>query len=283
MADKDRPAREDLERFARGLRRHIIEMTTRAGSGHPSSSLSIVEILTALYFGGVLRHRPAEADWPDRDRLILSKGHAAPGLYAVLSERGYFPHDWLARLRKIDSPLEGHPNMRRAPGVEASTGSLGQGLSIGIGHALAARLDGRDYRTYVVIGDGESQEGQVWEAAMAASKYGLDNLTAILDLNDFQQTGAVAEVMPALEPIVRKWKAFGWHVDEIDGHDLDQVFKALDEAREVEGEPQAIVAHTIKGKGVRLIEEDPEDKRHGQALTPEEAAVALAALAEPED
>ena len=283
MTANHRPPREDLERFARALRRDIIEMTTRAGSGHPSSSLSIVEILTALYSGGFLRHRPDEPSWPDRDRLILSKGHAAPGLYAVLAERGYFPHDWLARLREIESPLEGHPNMRRAPGVEASTGSLGQGLSIGAGHALAARLDGRAYRTYVIIGDGESQEGQVWEAAMSASKYALDNLTAILDLNDFQQTGAVARVMPALEPIVRKWKAFGWHVQEIDGHDFDQVFGALEGALAVEGTPQMIVAHTVKGKGVRLIEEDPEDKRHGQALKPEEAAVALAALAEPGD
>lgn len=281
MSANDRPSRAELERTARTLRRHIIEMTTRAGSGHPSSSLSIVEILVALFFGGVLRHRPDEPDWPDRDRFILSKGHAAPGLYAALAGRGYFPEDWLPRLREIGSPLEGHPNMRRVPGVEASTGSLGQGLSIGIGHALAAGLDGRDYRTYVLIGDGEAQEGQVWEAAMSAARFELDNLTAILDFNLFQQTGAVADVMPALEPISEKWEAFGWDVQDIDGHSLEEVFAALDAARRVRGRPQMIIARTLKGKGVRLIEEDPEDKRHGKALSEEEAMVALAALAEP--
>jgi transketolase len=189
----------------------------------------------------------------------------------------------LARLREIGSPLEGHPNMQRTPGVEASTGSLGQGLSIGIGHALAARIDDRDYRTYVLIGDGEAQEGQVWEAGMTAARYELDRLTAILDFNLFQQTGAVADVMPTLEPVTRKWEAFGWHVEDIDGHDLDAVFDALDRVRQVEGRPQMIVARTLKGKGVRLIEEDPEDKRHGKALTEEEAMVALAALREPDE
>lgn len=283
MSANDRPSRAELERIARTLRRHIIEMTTRAGSGHPSSSLSIVEILVALFFGHILRHRPDEPSWPDRDRFILSKGHAAPGLYAVLAERGHFPLDWLERLREIGSPLEGHPNMRRTPGIEASTGSLGQGLSTGIGHALAARLENRDYRTYVLIGDGEAQEGQVWEAAMSAARYELDNLTAILDYNLFQQTGAVADVMPTLEPIAPKWEAFGWHTQDIDGHDLDAIFDALDRARAVEGRPQVIIARTLKGKGVRLIEEDPEDKRHGKALDREEAMVALAALREPDE
>ncbi len=269
------PATPELERFARTLRRHIIEMTTRAGSGHASSSLSMVEIVTALFFGGILRHQPDQPDWPGRDRFILSKGHGAPGLYAVLAERGYFPVSWLDDLRQIGSPLEGHPNMRRIPGVEASTGSLGQGLSIGIGHALAGRLDGLDYRTCVMIGDGEAQEGQVWEAAMTAATYGLARLTVILDRNHYQQTGAVRDVMPALEPLVQKWEAFGWHTTDIDGHDFDQIFEALANAERVINRPQIIIAHTVKGKGVRLIEEDPGNKKHGVALTEEEAKISL--------
>lgn len=279
MANVGRPPLPELQRIARTLRRHIIETTTRAGSGHPSSSVSMVEILTALYFGGVLRHQPDQPDWPDRDRFILSKGHGCPGLYAVLAERGYFPVSRLAELREIGSPLEGHPNMTRLAGIEASTGSLGQGLSIGIGHALTARLDGRDYRVYVMIGDGESQEGQVWEAAMSADKYGLDNLTAICDLNRFQQTGALGDVQPALEPVKQKWEAFGWHAVEIDGHDYDQIFDAFDGVRRVEGAPQIIIAHTVKGKGIRIIEEEREgNRKHGVPLTEEEAKVALAEL-----
>jgi transketolase len=240
----------------------------------------MVEILAALFFGGVLRHDPKNPTWPDRDRFVLSKGHAAPGLYAALAERGYFPVDWLDELRTTGGPLEGHPNMRRLPGVEASTGSLGQGLSIGIGHALAARLDGRGYRVYVVIGDGESQEGQVWEAAMTAAKYGLDHLTAILDLNRYQQTGRLEDVMPALEPVLAKWAAFGWHAIEIDGHDLDEVQGALDEARSIAGRPQIIIAHTIKGKGVRVLEEHYTNRMHGVALTPEQADAALLEIGE---
>jgi transketolase len=269
----------ELKRIGRRLRRYIIEMTTRAGSGHPSSSVSMVEILAALYFGGVLRHRPGQPDWPDRDRFILSKGHGAPGLYAVLAERGYFPVSWLETLRELGSPLEGHPNMRKLAGVEASTGSLGQGLSIAIGHALAARVDGRDYRAYVMIGDGESDEGQVWEAAMSASKYALDNLTVILDFNRYQQTGRMEDVMPALEPVAAKWQAFGWHTCEIDGHDYQQIFAALDEVRAVRGKPQIIIAHTVKGKGIRIIEEEKSgNRKHGVPLTKEEAEVALAEL-----
>lgn len=277
---RTRPSRAELESTARRLRRHIITSTTAAGSGHPSSSLSMVEILVALYFGGVLRHDPGNPTWPERDRFILSKGHGAPGLYAALAERGYFPVAWLENLRKTGNPLEGHPNMRRLPGVEASTGSLGQGLSIGIGHALAARLDGRDSRVYVMIGDGEAQEGQVWEAAMTAAKYELDNLTAILDLNRFQQTGRLEDVMPALEPVLAKWGAFGWHVIELDGHDLGAIFDALDEARAIRGQPQILIAHTVKGKGVSAIENHGGNKLHGVALTPEEAKVALAEIGE---
>ncbi|NPV07028.1 MAG: transketolase [Anaerolineae bacterium] len=278
MADATRDVVR-LRQLALQIRRTIIEITTRAGSGHPSTSLSMVELLIPLYFGGVLRHDPQNPCWPDRDRFILSKGHGAPALYTVLAMRGYFSEDLLPTLRRIDSPLEGHPNMLRVPGLEASTGSLGQGLSLGVGHALAARVDGRGYRTYVMIGDGESQEGQVWEAAMAAGKFGLSNLTCILDHNGYQQTGAVAEVMP-IEPIAARWSAFGWHVIEIDGHDLEQVFAAYDEARSTTDRPSLILARTVKGKGVRVIEQDVKQSRyHGVPLSQDEARVALEELA----
>src|SRR5512143_2489576 len=229
---------DSLASFARQMRRDIVTMTTEAGSGHPSSSLSAVEILTALYAGGVMRHRPQQYDWPDRDRFIMSKGHAAPALYAALAETGYFPREMLMTLRKIDSPLEGHPNMKRLCGVEASTGSLGQGLSIGLGMVLAGRLDKRDYRVYVMIGDGESDEGQIWEAAMAAAKYKVDNLTCILDFNRYQQTGPVSQIMPSSMPVNKKWEAFDWAVFEIDGHDQRQVLDAFNRTREVHGQPQ---------------------------------------------
>ncbi len=264
-----------LREKARLLRRDIITMTTTAESGHPSSSLSTVEVLTALYFGGILRYDPRNPAWPDRDRFLLSKGHAAPALYAALAEAGYFPTDRLSTLRQIGSPLEGHPNMRALPGVEASTGSLGQGLSIGVGHALAGRLDGRDYRVFVLTGDGENDEGQVWEAAMSAAKYRLENLTCIVDHNGYQQTGAVNEVMP-LAPLADKWRAFGWHTREIDGHDVEQVLDALREAAGVSGQPSAIVAHTRKGNGISFVQADY--RYHGKALTPDEAERALKEL-----
>lgn len=268
--DEDRGEREAI---ARRIRRDIIKATTAAGSGHPSSSLSMVELLTVLYFGGVLRYDPQQPHDPDRDRFILSKGHGAPGLYAVLAEAGYFDPSELTDLRKLGSPLEGHPNMCRLAGVEASTGSLGQGLSIGIGHALSARIDGRGLRVYVMVGDGESEEGQVWEAAMFAGNHGLDNLTVIVDHNGYQQTGAVDDIEP-LDPLVDKYKAFGWAASEIDGHDLDQVAKAFDEARSTKGKPQAIIARTIKGKGVTYLEER-QGSFHGKPLPPEEEAKAL--------
>lgn len=260
------------------LSEQIIRMTTKAGSGHPSSSLSAVDTLVALYFAGIMRYDPDEPGWPDRDRFIMSKGHAAPGLYAVLAAAGYFDPDKLMSLRELGSPLEGHPNMRVLPGLEASTGSLGQGLSIGLGHALAARLDGRDYRVYVMIGDGESDEGQIWEAAMGASKYEVANLTAILDYNKFQQTGPVDEVMPSLEPIIDKWEAFGWYVDEIDGHDMSQILQAFRDAQKVEGQPQMIVAHTFKGRGLTPFEKDELNRKHGKPLTPDELETAIAEL-----
>ena len=262
-----------LAELTKRLRRNIVVSTTAAGSGHPSSSLSMVELCTVLFFGGVLRYDPENPEDPDRDRFILSKGHAAPGLYAVLATAGYFPEDELKTLRKMGSRLEGHPNMCRLPGVEASTGSLGQGLSIGIGHALAARLDGRAYRVYVIVGDGESEEGQVWEAIMFAGNHGLDNLTCIVDHNAFQQTGAVADIQP-LDPLVDKYAAFGWEAREIDGHSLDEVADALAWARDVRDKPQAIIARTVKGKGVSLLEAHP-DKWHGKAISAEDEEQAL--------
>ena len=262
--------------IAKQLRRDIVTATTRAGSGHPSTSLSMVEILTVLFFGGVLRYDPAAPGDPDRDRFLLSKGHGAPGLYAALAEAGYFPVEDLLTLRELGSPLEGHPNMCRLPGVEASTGSLGQGLSIGVGHALAARLDGRDYRVYVMVGDGESQEGQVWEAIMHAGNQKLDNLTLILDHNGYQQTAAVNEVQP-VDPLGDKLESFGWAAREIDGHSLDEVDDAFGWARSTSGAPQAIIARTVKGKGVSQLEETP-GKWHGKALAPEDEERALAEI-----
>lgn len=262
-----------LEDIARRMRVDIVKSTTTAGSGHPSSSLSMVEILTVLYFGDVLRYDSATPLDPGRDRFILSKGHGAPGLYAALAEAGYFPREDLATLRKLGSPLEGHPNMCRVPGVEASTGSLGQGLSIGIGHALAGRLDGRDYRVYVMTGDGETEEGQFWEAVMYAGNHGLDNLTLVVDHNGYQQTGSVDDILP-LDPYGEKLAAFGWVTREIDGHSLAEVAGAFEWARSSTGSPQAIIARTVKGKGVSLLEEKPGGW-HGKPIPPEDEAKAL--------
>ena len=272
----DRP---DLEDVAKRIRRNIVTATTTAASGHPSTSLSMVEIVTTLYFGGVLRYDPGDPHDAARDRFILSKGHGAPGLYAVLAEAGYFPVDDLGTLRRLGSPLEGHPNKCRLPGVEASTGSLGQGLSIGVGHALAGQLDGLDYRVYVMTGDGETEQGQIWEAIMFAGNRGLDNLTLIIDHNGFQQTDAVDNVQP-LDPLVDKLRAFKWDAREIDGHSLDEVADAFDWARGVTGKPQAIVARTVKGKGVSLLEATP-GKWHGKPIPAEEEDKALAEIGEP--
>jgi transketolase len=273
VTDATSRERAELEEITRRLRRDIVTSTTKAGSGHPSTSLSMVEMLTVLYFGGVLRHDPGNPHDPDRDRFVLSKGHGAPGLYAVLAEAGYFPTEELDTLRRLGSRLEGHPNMNRLPGVEASTGSLGQGLSIAIGHALAARLDDRDYRVYVMVGDGEAEEGQVWEALMFAGNHEVDNLTLLVDRNGYQQTAAVDDV-ESLDPLDVKLSSFGWEVKTIDGHSLDEVAKALAWARGVTGSPQAIIANTVKGKGVSLLEHSP-GSWHGKALPPEEEAKAL--------
>ena len=264
-----------LEEIAKILRRHVITMTAKAGSGHPGGCLSAADIVTALFFK-VLRHRPHDPHWVDRDRFILSKGHSAPLLYAALAESGYFPVEELSTLRKLDSRLQGHTDRNFTPGVEMSAGSLGQGLSFGIGTALAARLDSRDYRVYVLLGDGECDEGQVWEAAMAAAHFKVDNLVAIIDHNEQQIDGWNREIMN-LEPLGGKWHSFGWNVIEVDGHNIDQIIAALEEAKLVKGKPTVIIAHTIKGKGVSFMENNLEF--HGRAPTPEEAERALQELA----
>lgn len=274
-ANISRSGHEDLPSIAKKLRRHIIEMTSAAKSGHPGGSLSAVEIVTALYYR-VLRYRPSEPEWPDRDRFILSKGHAAPLLYAVLAETGFLAVNELCTLRMIDSRLQGHPDKTCTPGVEVTCGSLGQGLSFGIGVALAGRLDGKAYRVYVLLGDGECDEGQVWEAAMAAAHYKLDNLLAIVDHNKLQIDGWNKDVMN-LEPLPDKWRSFGWHVIEVDGHDFSQILAAYEQAERIKGQPTMIIAHTIKGKGVSFMENNVDF--HGKAPTPEETERALRELA----
>ncbi len=263
-----------LEARARAIRRHIVSMLAEAGSGHPGGSLSAVEIITALYFK-VMRLDPRNPGWEERDRFVLSKGHAAPALYAALAERGFFPPAELARLRKLNSILQGHPDRKKTPGVEVSTGSLGQGLSMANGMALAARLDGKDWRVYVLVGDGESQEGQVWEAAMAAAHYRLDNLTAFLDHNGLQIDGPVTEVLSP-EPLADKWRAFGWHVRSINGHDFRQILAAVEEAQGVKGRPTMIIAETVKGKGISFMEGEVD--WHGKAPTREQMTAALQEL-----
>ncbi|HIE12138.1 MAG TPA: transketolase [Desulfotomaculum sp.] len=263
-----------LEAKAKEIRRYIVLMTAAAGSGHPGGSLSAADIVTALYFG-VMRIDPKRPDDPNRDRFVLSKGHAAPLLYAALAERGFFPQRELMTLRKLGSRLQGHPDMRKLPGVEMSTGSLGQGLSAANGMALAGRLDGRDYRVYVLLGDGEIQEGQVWEAAMAATHYKLDSVTAFLDYNGLQIDGPVEEVM-SLGRVADKWRAFGWHVIEIDGHDFVAILDAVREAKETKGKPTMVIARTIKGKGVSFMEHQVD--WHGKAPKAEQASQALVEL-----
>lgn len=265
---------QELATMTNTVRKHIIRMLGEAGSGHPGGSLSAAEIVTALYFH-VLRHDPQRPDWPDRDRFILSKGHSVPVQYACLAEAGYFPVEELKTLRKINSRLQGHPVKHTAPGIEASTGALGQGLSIALGHALAGKLDGKDYRIYVMIGDGESDEGQIWEAALFGAHHKLDNVVAILDYNKIQLDGRVEEILE-LAPLADKWRAFGWHVIEIDGHDLAAILDAFAEAERTKGKPSILIAHTIKGKGVSFMEDDVE--WHGIAPNAEQVERALAEL-----
>lgn len=275
MAEKLTPEKlAELARRAKAVRRSILEMVTAAKSGHPGGSLSAADILVTLYFA-VLKVDPNTPADPDRDRFVLSKGHAAPVLYATLAERGYLPHSELTTLRRIDSRLQGHPDMKHIPGVDMSTGSLGQGLSAANGMALAGRLQGRDYRVYALLGDGELEEGQVWEAAMFAAHYKLDNVTAFVDNNGLQIDGPIKEVLSPL-PIVDKWRAFGWHVLEIDGHDYDAIFQATLAAKAIKGKPTVIVAKTIKGRGVASMENVVD--WHGKAPSAEECAKFLAEI-----
>ncbi|HHT9109078.1 MAG TPA: transketolase [Candidatus Wunengus sp. YC63] len=265
---------KSLEERAKVIRRHVVRMLARAGSGHPGSSLSTVDLLVALFYNK-LKHNPQQPAWPDRDRFVLSKGHGCPALYAVLAEKGYFGIDKLDTLRQFGSILQGHPCMKTTPGIEISGGSLGQGLSVGLGIALAAKLDKKDYRTYVMLGDGEIEEGQVWEAAMAASHYKADNLCAIIDQNGLQIDGFIHEIMSSY-PIPDKWRGFGWHVIEINGHDYKAISSAYDESEKIKGRPTVIVAKTIKGKGVSFMENQVD--WHGKAPSKDEAERALAEL-----
>ena len=243
---------KELEQIANDLRCLVVRMVYRAGSGHIGGSLSAADLITALYFS-VLRVDPALPDWPDRDRFVLSKGHACPIVYAALCRRGYFPEKELWTLRQVGSRLQGHPDRLKTPGIDTTTGSLGQGISVACGFALAAKMDGRSHRVYAMIGCGESQEGQVWEAAMSAAHYKLDNLTVILDYNGRQIDGTNEEVM-TVAPMADKWRAFGWRVLEIDGHDMAQILEAFSKSRETKGGPTVIIARTIKGKGVSFME-----------------------------
>jgi len=264
----------ELEAIARRMRRTAIEMIFAAKSGHPGGSLSAADIVVTLFFD-TLRHDPANPKWPDRDRFILSKGHCCPILYAVMAECGYCPKDTLNTLRKLGSIYQGHPDVRFFPALEASTGSLGQGVSLGIGMALAARLNGSPARSYVVLGDGEIQEGQVWESAMFASFHRMDNLVAIVDYNHIQLDGFVKDILD-LEPLAGKWRSFGWHVIETDGHNVAALQSAFAEAAATKRKPTCIVAHTVKGKGVSFMENNP--KFHGAAPSPAEFAEAMKEL-----
>ena len=265
---------QTTEQFALAIRREIIRMLAEAKSGHPGGSLSAADIIAVLY-SGELRVNPTQPDAPQRDRLVLSKGHVAPALYAALALRGFFPREELMQLRKLGSFLQGHPDMHKTPGVDMSTGSLGQGLSVACGMALAAKMDGADYRVYAICGDGESQEGQIWEAGMFAAHYRLDNLTVFLDHNHLQIDGDIRQVMSP-EPLDEKWRAFGWHVIQINGHDHAAIKAALAEAKTISGKPVMILCETVKGKGVSFMEN--QAGWHGSAPNAEQAAQALAEL-----
>jgi transketolase len=268
---------ERLERMAREMRRDIVKMVGLAGSGHPGGALSAADIVCALYFY-FLAHRPDDPDWAERDRFVLSKGHACPVLYAALAESGYFDREELWKLRTLGATLQGHPDSNKTPGIEVSSGSLGQGLAVANGMALANRLDGRDSLVVCMLGDGECQEGEVWEAAMFGAHHRLDRVIAIVDYNGLQIDGRCEEVI-CLEPMADKWRAFGWETSEIDGHDFGQILGALKAAKEArDGKPHAIVAHTVKGKGVSFMEDNVDF--HGAAPNKDQMDQALAELAE---
>jgi transketolase len=267
---------KELKRMANKLRLHVVEMTTAAASGHPGGSLSAADIVSVLYFD-VMRYKVSDPQWADRDRFILSKGHAAPILYAALAEAGFFPVSELITLRQLGSRLQGHPARGKLPGVEMSTGSLGQGLSMSCGIALAGKMDGKDYRTYCMLGDGELQSGQNWEAAMFAANYKLSNLTAMVDRNRLQISGNTEDVM-ALDPLPDKWLAFGWNVIETDGHDIAKIRGALRQAQEFKDGPTVIIFNTIKGKGVSFMENNAGF--HGRSCKPAENEQAIKELKE---
>ncbi len=269
MKDKVRA----LKSKANSVRKLVVEMLAQAASGHPGGSLSAAEIVTCLYFE-VLRHDPKNPHWPDRDRFHLSKGHCCPAVYAALSLSGYFPRKELMTLRKVGSILQGHPD-RRTPGIEVASGSLGQGLSIALGMALAGRIDKNDWRVYCLMGDGEIQEGNIWEAAMAAAHFKLDRLCGIVDYNRFQIDGRTEDIMN-LEPLVNKWESFGWHVVQCDGHNIEELLQAFNQAQRMVLKPTVIIAHTVKGKGVSFMEHVVDF--HGRAPTEEEKEVALKEL-----
>lgn len=258
---------EELKQIAREIRIDIIKMLEKAGSGHPGGSLSCVEIIVALYYK-IMKHDPENPKWPMRDRFVLSKGHGVPTVYATLASFGYFSKDLLWKLRKCGNPLQGHPYIS-TPGIEASTGSLGQGLSIANGMAIAGKLDKSDYRVYTLLGDGEIDEGQIWEASMSSAKFKLDNLCAVLDNNGYQIDGAIEDIK-APHPLKDKWTAFGWEVIELkNGHDFDELLSAFDKARNIKGKPTMIIAPTVKGKGVSFMETAPL-KWHGVTPNPEQ-------------
>lgn len=273
MASSQTPEPQ-LPAIAKEIRKEVIRMLAKAGSGHPGGSLSAAEIVTALFFR-VMRHDPGNPQWEGRDHFILSKGHGCPVVYAAMALCGYFPREELGALRQLGSRLQGHPDTRFLPALEACTGSLGQGLSIATGIALSLKLDRRDQRVYVLMSDGENEEGQTWEAACFAAFQRLDRLIALVDYNKFQLDGAVEDILD-LEPLAAKWESFGWHAQEVDGHDLGQILRAIETAQEVPGKPHVILAHTVKGKGVSFMEHN--NYFHGVAPTAEEAEAALKEL-----
>ncbi|MBZ0156837.1 MAG: transketolase [Alphaproteobacteria bacterium] len=276
IAATQSPNIHSLTEQARQVRIEILKMLTASGSGHTGGSLSAADLVTALYFHK-MKHRPQEPQWPERDRFILSKGHAAPVLYVALALTGYFDRALLKDLRKVGCPLQGHPSSKLLPGVEVSTGSLGQGLSIANGIALGLRLDRNPARVYCLLGDGEIQEGQVWEAAMSAGHYCIDTLCAIVDLNGLQIDGRCEDVMK-VEPVADKWRAFNWHVLSIDGHNMEEIVAALDQAEKIKGKPTVLLAKTVKSKGVSFFENKAE--YHGITPSKEELERALKELGE---